>query len=73
MLDIKYKALPIAPGDTNIYIFRTIKEYNVVMVCINEAGGLPAYIITRNLIESFRNVQYVLIVGIGGGILSDDY
>jgi len=73
ILNIKYKALPIAPGDTNIYILRTIREYNVVMACINEASGLPTYVITRNLIKSFRKVRYMLMVRISGGIPSDDY
>jgi len=73
MLDIKYKALPIAPGDTNTYIFRTIGEHNVIIACINEASGLPTYVVTRNLTESFQKVQYMLMVRIGGGIPSNDY
>jgi len=73
MLDIKHKALPIAPRDTNTYVLGTIGEHNVVIACINEAGGLPAYVVTRNFTESFQKVRYMLIVGIGGGIPSDDY
>lgn len=73
MLDTKHKALPIAPGDTNTYILRTIREHNIIIGCINEAGRLHTYIITRNLTESFQKVQYILMVGIGGGILSNDY
>ena len=73
MLDTKHKALPIAPGDTNTYVLGTIGEHNVVMACINEAGGLPAHVVTKNLTESFRKVRYVLMVGIGGGIPSNDH
>jgi hypothetical protein len=53
MLNTKYKALLIAPRDTNTYVLRIIREHNVIIGCINEAGRLPAYIITKNLIESF--------------------
>jgi len=53
MLNIKHKALPIAPRDTNTYILGTIGEHNIIIACINKAGGLPAYIVIRNLIESF--------------------
>lgn len=73
MLNIKHKALPIALGDTNTYILGTIGEHSVVMACISEAGGLPAHVVTRNLTESFQKVRYMLMVGIGGGIPSDDY
>lgn len=73
MLATKHKSLPIAPGDSNSYVLGTIGEHNVVMACINEAGGLPAYKVATNLMKSFQNVRYVLMVGIGGGIPSDQY
>ncbi|OCK90177.1 uncharacterized protein K441DRAFT_580789 [Cenococcum geophilum 1.58] len=57
MLNIIYKALPIAPRDTNTYVLRTIGEYNIIIACINEAGRLPAYIVTKNLTESFQKVR----------------
>ena len=68
MLDIKHKALQVAPGDTNTYILGAVGEHNVVMACINEASGLSAHIVARNL--NFHNVRYVLMVGIDGGILA---
>ena len=53
MLNIKHKALLITLRDTNTYVLRIIREYNIIIACINEASKLLTYIITRNLIESF--------------------
>ncbi|KAL5333126.1 nucleoside phosphorylase domain-containing protein [Aspergillus crustosus] len=47
------------PGDTNSYLLGTISGHNVVMVCL-PAGG----------IGTNSNVQYGLMVGIGGGVPS---
>jgi nucleoside phosphorylase len=71
MLDIEHEPLPVAPGDSNDYVLGKIGNHNVVMACINEAGGLPANIVATNLMKSFRNVRYILMIGIGGGIPSE--
>jgi nucleoside phosphorylase len=73
MLDTEYDLLPVAEGDSNDYVLGTIGQHNVVMACLNEAGGLPAHIVATNLMKSFHNVRYILMVGIGGGIPSEQY
>jgi nucleoside phosphorylase len=73
MLDTEHECLPIAPGDSNDYVLGRIGQHNVVMACINEAGGLPANIVATNLMKSFHNVRYILMVGIGGGIPSEEH
>src|SRR5277367_761159 len=73
MLDTEHEPLPVTPGDSNDYVLGEIGKHNVVMACINEAGGLPANIVATNLMKSFRNVRYILMVGIGGGIPSEKH
>lgn len=73
MLEEEYDPLPVASGDNNDYVLGRIGKHNVVMACINEAGGLAANIVARNIMTSFQNVRYILMVGIGGGIPSKKY
>jgi len=74
MLEPEYEPLPIDDDrDSNAYVLGRIGQHNVVMACINEAGGLPAHIVATNLMNSFHNVRYILMVGIGGGIPSEKY
>ncbi|KAK6348998.1 hypothetical protein TWF730_009758 [Orbilia blumenaviensis] len=73
MLDEEHDDLSIAEGDSNTYTLGKIGAHNVAMACINEAGGLPADTAARNLMKSFRNVRYILMVGIGGGIPSSKH
>ena len=73
MLDTEHEPLPIAAEDSNDYVLGRIGQHNVVMACINEAGGLPANNVATYLVKSFHNVRYVLMVGIGGGIPSEKH
>ncbi|KAK6525820.1 hypothetical protein TWF281_010863 [Arthrobotrys megalospora] len=73
MLDEEHSNLSNADGDSNIYKLGKIGAHNVVMACVNEAGGTPTSIVATNLMRSFRNVRYILMVGVGGGIPSSEY
>ncbi|EGX48591.1 hypothetical protein AOL_s00080g220 [Orbilia oligospora ATCC 24927] len=73
MLDEEHDGLSVAEGDSNSYSLGRIGEHNVVIACTNEVGGLPANITATNLMNSFRNVRYILTVGVGGGIPNTRY
>ncbi|KAF3220770.1 hypothetical protein TWF679_008963 [Orbilia oligospora] len=73
MLDEEHGDLSIAKGDSNTYSLGRIGTHNIVMACMNQAGGVPANTVATNLMKSFRNVRYILMVGIGGGIPSTKY
>lgn len=73
MLDEKHEQIPVAEGDDNAYTLGRIGLHHIVIALINEAGGLPAHVVAANMMKSFRNIRYVLMVGIGGGIPSDEY
>lgn len=73
LLDIEHEPLAVSPDDSNIYVLGAIGKHNVVIACINEAGGLPANTVATNLMKTFNNVRYILMVGIGGGIPSEEH
>ncbi|KAJ5664278.1 hypothetical protein N7507_005009, partial [Penicillium longicatenatum] len=74
ILDTIHLSLPSPPTDYNIYIFRNIGEYNVVIAYL--LGGvysiILAIIVAMYLLSSFYSIRFGLIVGISGGILSNN-
>ncbi|KAK6519934.1 hypothetical protein TWF506_000228 [Arthrobotrys conoides] len=73
MLDEEHASIPNIQGDKNCYYLGRIGPHNVVIACTNETGGVAAAIAATNLTRSFRNVQYILTVGTGGGIPSSKH
>ncbi|KAJ0417497.1 hypothetical protein BJY00DRAFT_325492 [Aspergillus carlsbadensis] len=70
MLDEIHPDLPQRSGDTNSYTLGSISGHNVVMVCLPTMGTNSAAAVVNHLRSSFPNVQYGLMVGIGGGVPS---
>ncbi|KAL3462915.1 Pfs domain protein [Aspergillus heterothallicus] len=66
MLDEEYDT-PSTPGDSNAYIVGRIGSHNIVIARTNIAGGCPATQVVTNMLRSFRNIRFGLLVGIGGG------
>jgi hypothetical protein len=68
-LDKEHKSLPAAPDDPNSYILGEIGVHNVTVVFPPEgqSGISPATHIVTNMTRTFRNIRFVLLVGIGGG------
>ena len=70
MLDEEHEDLDAAPGDTNTYSLGRVGKHNIVI------AGLPVGVIgttaaanaATNLLRSFRNIRFGLLVGIGGGV-----
>ncbi|KAL3495899.1 purine and uridine phosphorylase [Aspergillus germanicus] len=71
MLDEIHPNLPQRSGDTNSYTLGSISGHNVVMVCLPAMGTNSAAAVVNHLRSSFQNVQYGLMVGIGGGVPSE--
>lgn len=68
--DEKHDNLKVAADkDNNNYAMGKIGEYNVVMAVLpkSEYGTISAAIVARDMVRSFPNTRFGLMVGIGGG------
>lgn len=77
MLDYELPRLPRVQGDSNIYILGKIGQHNVVLTCLpaGTTGTNAAANAATNMLRSFPNILFCLMVGIGGGapsVPSDD-
>ena len=72
MLDETHDPLPQQSTDHNIYTLGSIGGHNVVVVCLPSGvyGTTSASTVVSHLITTFPNVQFGLMVGIGGGVPS---
>ena len=74
MLDEKHE-IPIRnPSDTNIYTLGRIGVHNVVMACLpyRQMGTNAAAVVTTQMKSTFPTIQFILMVGIGGGVPGAD-
>ncbi|KAK6496419.1 hypothetical protein TWF481_002438 [Arthrobotrys musiformis] len=67
MLDRKHNDLPPEPRDPNVYTLGRIGEHNVVIVRFERKGIDAAAFAVENMFFSFPNMQFVFVVGVGGG------
>jgi nucleoside phosphorylase len=70
MLDEMHKVLPAADsGDTNVYSLGRIGTHNVVIACLpaESTGKVSAAVVAKDMLRSFREIRFGLMVGIGGG------
>lgn len=58
------------PRDTNKYCLRQIAGHKVVLTCLISAGTNQAGSAAFHMRNSFENLRFILMVGIGGGIPS---
>ena len=58
------------PNDDNIYIAGRIHTHNVMIACLpaGDDGLAAAAVVARDMIRTFTNLRFGLLVGIGGGI-----
>jgi hypothetical protein len=56
-------------NDNNTYVFGCINEHNVVIGCLPDGryGISSAASVARDMVRSFPNLRFALMVGIGGG------
>ncbi|KAK2938624.1 Ankyrin repeat [Fusarium oxysporum f. sp. vasinfectum] len=61
-----------ADNDNNTYALGRIGKYNVVMAVLPKAeyGTTSAATVARDMLRSFPNIRFGLMVGIGGGVPS---
>ncbi|KAE8423398.1 nucleoside phosphorylase domain-containing protein [Aspergillus pseudocaelatus] len=68
ILDEEHQPLPQLSGDTNIYNLGIINNHNVVIAGLPKPGNCSAATVVTQMRMTFPRLQYVLLVGIGGGM-----
>ena len=70
MLDEQYDDLHATPGDSNIYTFGRIGQHNIIIAGLPAGvyGTISAATVAANLLRSFPNVRFGVLVGTGGGV-----
>ncbi|KAL6895758.1 hypothetical protein HDV57DRAFT_506989 [Trichoderma longibrachiatum] len=74
MLDCVHKPLPMGAKDSNAYILGSIGPHNIVMAClpVHQYGTNNAANVASNMNRSFPSLRIRLMVGIGGGVPSQN-
>ncbi|KAH7072874.1 hypothetical protein BKA63DRAFT_544167, partial [Paraphoma chrysanthemicola] len=74
MLDEEHETPPYDTHDTNIYTCGRVGEHNVVIACLPEGqtGTNSAAAVAVYMKSTFPSTRFGLLVGIGGGVPSDD-
>ncbi|KAL4797824.1 Pfs domain protein [Aspergillus venezuelensis] len=74
MLDEIHEDLPVQPNDHNAYTLGRIGKHNVAIACLPSGvyGIASTSTVAMHLLSSFRSVKFGLLVGIGGGIPSEE-
>lgn len=71
MLDVEHEDdLPIPEDDHNIYTRGSIGDHNIVIACLPEGiiGTNSAAAVVKEMLRTFLDIRFGLMVGIGGGI-----
>lgn len=65
----------VSPNDTNDYTLGKIGEHKVVIAVLpdGEYGTATAACVATNMLNSFPNIRIGLMVGIGGGVPSENH
>jgi nucleoside phosphorylase len=74
LLDEKHLDLPQGRSDTNIYTLGRMGEHNVVVACLpaGQTGNNSATAVAVQMKSKFTSIRFGLMVGIGGGVPSDE-
>ncbi|EPS44183.1 hypothetical protein H072_1855 [Dactylellina haptotyla CBS 200.50] len=67
MLDEQHMQLPTNAKDENTYTLGRVGSYNIVIARPASYGTNSAASTVANMVRSFQNLRFVLMVGIGGG------
>ncbi|KAG4269316.1 AGC/PKA protein kinase [Fusarium proliferatum] len=70
MLDQRHTSLPKPPNDNNTYTLGSVGNHSVVIACLpkGKIGNVSAATVATNMVSTFPNIRFCLMVGIGGGI-----
>ena len=58
------------PSDHNNYCLGRIQKHNVVIACLSDYGTTSAAVVAEQMLHSFKEIRFGLMVGIGGGVPS---
>jgi nucleoside phosphorylase len=74
MLDEEHEDLEHDSHDDNLYSLGSIAGHNVVIVCLpaGRIGNNPAAAVASQLRTAFKGIRFGLLVGIGGGVPSEE-
>ena len=68
MLDEDHERLEQPPADHNVYNLGSIGGHNVVIAGLHQAGNSPAATVVAQMMTTFSNLRFGMLVGIGGGV-----
>jgi nucleoside phosphorylase len=68
MLDEEHERLRQSPVDHNVYNLGSIAGHNVVIAGLHQPGNNPAATVVTQTRNTFPNLRFGLLVGIGGGV-----
>lgn len=73
MLDEEHETLYL-DDDTTIYTLGSMGEHNVVVACLpdGQTGTTSAAAVAMQMKSAFKSIRFGLMVGIGGGVPSDE-
>jgi nucleoside phosphorylase len=74
MLDEHHSPLPQESHDHNTYTFGRIGVHNVILACLpaGVTGTISAAKVATQMLSSFKWLRFGLMVGIGGGVPSEE-
>jgi nucleoside phosphorylase len=75
MLDETYSALPSRNAhDSNVYTFGSVCNHKVVIALLPSGvyGTTSAATTAKEILLSFPNIRFGLLVGVGGGVPSEE-
>ncbi|KAL4982508.1 hypothetical protein BDW68DRAFT_195264 [Aspergillus falconensis] len=68
MLDCEHSRLPQPPNDHNVYTLGSINGHNIVIAGLHSPGNNPAAVVVTQVRNTFKQLRFGLLVGIGGGV-----
>ncbi|KAL4820487.1 hypothetical protein BDW67DRAFT_192467 [Aspergillus spinulosporus] len=70
MLDEVHPELPQLAHDQNVYTLGAVAGHNIVIACLPSGsyGTISAAVVMTQLLSTFTEVKFGLMVGVGGGI-----
>ncbi|OGM44759.1 hypothetical protein ABOM_007340 [Aspergillus bombycis] len=68
LLDDEHERLPRSDKDDNNYILGQSGQHNVAITCMPYCGTNAAAHTVTNMLRTFPNIRFGLLVGIGGGV-----
>ena len=74
MLDHEHPCLSPMQGDSNMYVLGELSGHNVVLAYLPGTQGKgAAATVATNMVRTFPSIEWRFLVGIGGGVPSDNH